>query len=246
MIFQGTFFLHSAMELYYAPGILDQKYFLPEQESFHCIKVLRHREGDIIHIIDGSGGLYQCEITSAHKEHCGFKIINAQNEFGKRTFHLHIAIAPTKNNERFEWFLEKATEIGIDEITPLICEHSERRKIKTERLNQILVSAMKQSQRAYLPVLNELTDFHDFIKKTQSTSGKFICHLDEKNKIHFKSAYKPGTDSVVLIGPEGDFSQQEISLATQNDFRQVILGTSRLRTETAGLVAVHTVNMVNE
>jgi 16S rRNA (uracil1498-N3)-methyltransferase len=235
------------MELYFAPQITNQQYVLPEQESYHCVKVLRHIEGDTIHIIDGTGGLYKAEITSAHKTHCGFKIISGQKEYGKKNFRLHIAIAPTKNIERIEWLLEKATEIGIDEITPLVCQHSERRKVNHERLEGILVSAIKQSIKAYLPKLNELTDFDNFLKTQDNIQAqKFICHLDEKHNTHLKTVYKPGNNAIILIGPEGDFTNEEIESAIKQNFQPVILGNSRLRTETAALVACHTINLINE
>lgn len=235
------------MELFFTPPFLLQQSILPEQESFHCIKVLRHKEGDVIHIVDGEGHLYEAKITHAHKEHCAFRIIREQNSFNKRNFHLHIAIAPTKSMERFEWLLEKVTEIGIDEITPLICAHSERRKLKTDRLNNILISAMKQSLKAFLPKLNEPADFKKFTDSQQpSRSQKLICHLADTNKIHLNSVYEHGNDAIILIGPEGDFSKEEIILAEKKGFQQVILSESRLRTETAGLVACHIINLKNE
>ncbi len=234
------------MEFYYTPENLLQQFTLSEQDSYHCIKVLRHREGDIIHVIDGVGGLYEVVITHAHKSHCTFNILNQQKNYGIRDYSLHIAIAPTKSIERFEWFMEKATEIGIDTITPLICEHSERRKLNTERLNNILISAMKQSLKAFLPKLNEPTDFYSFIDKQKSKpSQKLICHLSKENKIHLSSVCNRGGKTLILIGPEGDFSQKEIDRAVQCNFQQVILGESRLRTETAGIAACYTVNLLN-
>lgn len=235
------------MEFYYSPEILLQQFILPEQESYHCIKVLRHKEGDIIHVVDGMGGLYECEITRAHKQHCAFNIIHQQKNYGKRNYSLHIALAPTKNIERFEWFMEKTTEIGIDSITPLICDHSERRKLNTERLNNILISAMKQSLKAYLPKLNEPVDFLSFIEKQIPVPAqKFICHLNQENKINLSTVCSRGGQTLILVGPEGDFSKREIDWAAEYNFHQVTLGESRLRTETAGVVACYTINLINE
>jgi len=235
------------MEFFYAHGIISKQFTLPEQESFHCVKVLRHIEGDVIHIVDGIGGLYEVEITRAHKEHCAFEIIKKINDYGRKNYFLHIAIAPPKSIERLEWFIEKATEIGIDTITPLICEHSERRKIKTDRLGNILVSAMKQSLKAYLPELNEPSDFFQFVNKQKSIPDqKFICHIDHNNKTYLSSVCSRGADVLVLIGPEGGFSPKEVDIAVQNNFQQVTLGESRLRTETAGLMACCAVNLLNE
>ncbi|MEN8116270.1 MAG: RsmE family RNA methyltransferase, partial [Bacteroidota bacterium] len=157
----------------------------------------------------------------------------------------HIVIAPTKNIDRFEWFLEKCTEIGIDEITPILSEHSERKVIKPGRLEKIVVSAMKQSVKAYLPKLNELTSFNDLVK-TSDAPAKFIAHCNGGEKPHLKNNIEPGKNVLILIGPEGDFSPAEVELAKENGFKEISLGTSRLRTETAGVVACHIVNLIND
>jgi 16S rRNA (uracil1498-N3)-methyltransferase len=232
------------MQLFYCPDIISENHFLSEEESMHCIGVLRYKKDDIINIIDGIGGFYSAKIIRDDKKECEVKIISRQTEFNKRNYHLHIAIAPTKNIVRFEWFLEKATEIGIDEITPVICEHSERREIKTERLNKVIVSAIKQSVKAYLPKLNAAVKFKDFIHNTNA-SQKFICSCDAEKKSTLKNLYTKEKDVLLLIGPEGDFSKDEIKLAADNEYKIISLGESRLRTETAGIVSCEIINFMN-
>jgi 16S rRNA (uracil1498-N3)-methyltransferase len=233
------------MQLFYVPKISGAEVILDETESKHAIRVLRLQNGNPVQIIDGKGGFYEAEISDANPKKCKLVIIKSQKEFGKRNFHLHIAIAPTKNIDRFEWFLEKATEIGIDEITPLLTSHSERKTINPERLEKIVVSAMKQSLKAYLPVLNEITPIKQLIIKNKSTS-KYIAYCDDIQKIHLKDAVIRGQDTLILIGPEGDFSPEEVNLAVENGFKVVTLGVARLRTETAGIVACNIVNLANE
>jgi 16S rRNA (uracil1498-N3)-methyltransferase len=232
------------MQLFYCPGINSENYILSEEESMHCINVLRHKKEDTIQLVDGIGGFYTAEIVNNHKRKCEVKIISRQTEFSKRNYYLHIAIAPTKNNERFEWFLEKATEIGIDEITPVICEHSERKEIKIDRMNKVIVSAMKQSVKAYLPKLNEAVKFKNFISDSKE-SQKFICSCDADKNSSLKNLYTKEKEVLILIGPEGDFSVQEIQLANSNGCKTISLGESRLRTETAGLVACEIINFIN-
>ncbi|MBN2485596.1 MAG: 16S rRNA (uracil(1498)-N(3))-methyltransferase [Bacteroidales bacterium] len=233
------------MQLFYTPDINSDEYTLDEQESKHCIKVLRKRSGDTLHLIDGKGGLFTAEIVQPNHKACSIKIIDVQRGFEKRNFNLHIAIAPTKNIERFEWFLEKAVEIGIDEITPLVSEKSERKQVNPERLERIIVSAMKQSVKAYKPVLNMAVSYTAFFRQTFPGSLKYIAHCNESHKDLLKNVYQAGKDAVVLIGPEGDFSEGEVKLAAENGFIAVSLGNSRLRTETAGVVACHTLNLMN-
>ncbi len=233
------------MHLFYTPDISEKTYILNEIESKHCIKVLRLSSNDQIDLIDGKGNYYKAKITDPNPKKCKVEVINTINEYNKRNHYLHIAIAPTKNIDRFEWFLEKATEIGIDEITPIICEHSERKVVKADRLDKIIVSAIKQSIKAYKPKLNELIYYSDFIK--QEFDGlKYIAHCEENSKVSLKSDYKTGETVLVLIGPEGDFSPEEIEIAKQNQYKEISLGESRLRTETAGIVACHTINLINE
>lgn len=231
------------MALFYVPNIAAGN-VLPEEESQHAVKVLRLQAGAEITIVDGVGGLYKARINRPHPKHCSFEIINSQLEVGKRNFKLHIAIAPTKNIERLEWFIEKATEIGIDEITPIVCRFSERKIVKEERLEKIIVSAAKQSLKAYFPKLNPLITF-DQLMKCNEGSQKFIAHCYEADKRLLQTEISKTSDVLILIGPEGDFSPEEVEKAISLGFVPVSLGESRLRTETAGVVACHTVAIVN-
>lgn len=231
------------MTLFYAPDI-EKSNFLSEEESQHCVRVLRLKNGDEIHLIDGRGTLFRAEIVSANAKKTEFRIVEATENFEKRPFRLHLAIAPTKNIDRFEWFVEKATEIGFDELTPLVCRYSERKVVKTERLEKIVVAAAKQSLKAAVPTINPLCTFADFMKKELPTNG-YIAHCYQMPKEPLLSVCKKNDDVVVLVGPEGDFSREEVELALQKGFQAVSLGKSRLRTETAALVACHTVTVVN-
>jgi len=237
------------MNLFYVPDI-EKSLFLPEEESAHAVKVLRMKSGDNIRLIDGKGGFYEAEITNPHPKHCEVRIINKTSDFNKRNHYLHIAIAPTKNIERLEWFLEKATEIGIDEITPVVCRFSERKVIKPERLEKVIVSAMKQSVKAYLPRLNDICSFEEFLTSPsalstgEGTLSRYIAHCYESEKKLLQQIYTKGNNALILIGPEGDFSQEEVNAALQQNFMPISLGNSRLRTETAGVVACHTINLL--
>ena len=233
------------MQLFYVPNISGDEVILNETESKHAVRVLRLTEGTTVQLVDGIGGFYDAEIMDANPKKCQLKIKKTLREFGKKNFRIHMAIAPTKNIDRFEWFLEKATEIGVDEITPMLCEHSERKVIKSERLEKILVSAMKQSVKAYLPILHKMTSFNDIIS-TSFIKNKFIAHCNAGEKSHLKNEIRKGEDVLILIGPEGDFSPEEVSLAKKEGFKEISLGNSRLRTETAGIVACHIVNLLNE
>lgn len=217
---------------------------LGSEESFHCIKVLRMRSGEMLHLTDGSGNLYEGQILGQDIKSCPVMLTSVIHDYGKRPFRLHMAVAPTKNIARFEWFLEKATEIGVDEITPLICEHSERVQIRTDRLQKIILSAAKQSIKTYLPVLHEPVRFDDFIRLNHTTS-RFVAYVEEQQSLHLKAAYQNG-DCTILIGPEGDFSRNEMEKAFQQGFMPVSLGPSRLRTETAAIVACSIINIANE
>jgi len=229
--------------IFYAPDILNNN-TLPEEESAHCIRVLRKKEGDHISITDGKGHFYNSIITEPHPKHCIVSISETIEQEKPWSNFIHIAFAPTKNLDRIEWFTEKATEIGIDRITPLLCRYSERKEMKLPRIEKILVSAMKQSQKAYLPVLDEMIKFSTFIK--QPFDGqKFIAHCIPGEKYLLKNLYKPGDNVLILIGPEGDFSEQEVEEALKQGFQPISLGNSRLRTETAALVACNTVQVLN-
>jgi 16S rRNA (uracil1498-N3)-methyltransferase len=203
--------------------------------------------------VDGVGGYYEGVIREPNHHRLEIRIYDRKTDFGKRSYHLHVAIAPTKNSDRYEWFLEKATEIGVDEVTPLICRHSERKKVNPERLNKILLSAMKQSLKAYLPKLNEAQHFNEGIlrfaqndsnSQSDSNTQKFIC--SGAATVSLKENYQRNQNVIILIGPEGDFSEEEIATAIKNNFVPVNLGSSRLRTETAALVAVTAINLINQ
>lgn len=232
------------MHVFYTPDIASTFYTLNEEESRHCSKVLRLGVGDVVQLIDGRGGFYEAEISQVGKRNVELKVIRHESEYGKRNHHLHIAIAPTKNIDRLEWFLEKATEIGIDEITPIICDRSERRVVKEERLEKVITSAVKQSLTAYHPKLNLSTSFADFVKQ-QTASSKLIAHCMEGEKAYANELVKPHQSYLMLIGPEGDFTATELALALQNDYKPVTLGQTRLRTETAALYACFELNYIN-
>ena len=235
------------MQLFYNPEIsLSSKQFtFNKQESRHIVRVLRKKEGDTILITNGLGQLFSSVIIIANDKKCLVEITNIDNKSKDRNYYIHIAIAPTKLNDRFEWFLEKATEIGIDEITPIICEHSERKVIKKERLEKIIQSAAKQSLKFHFPKLNQPISFERFIN-SEINGQLFVAHCQESNKKLLKSELKPLLNTTILIGPEGDFSSKEIQQSLEHKFIPVSLGESRLRTETAGIVAVHSVAFVNE
>lgn len=231
------------MQIFYTPDIAENPE-LPEEEAGHCIRVLRLSEGDEILLTDGKGSFYKAAISRAHPKHCEVSILKNWKQEPLWDFQLHIAVAPTKNMDRMEWFAEKATEIGIDAITCLNCRFSERREIKPARLEKILISAMKQSQKATLPRLAGMINFRAFVQ--QPFEGrKFIAHCEEGDKTLLKHTYHSGENALVLIGPEGDFSPEEIELAIQQGFEPISLGKSRLRTETAALVACHTLHVLN-
>lgn len=249
------------MHLFYTPDITSNTYTLNEEESKHGIRVLRLKIGDKVILIDGIGGWYEAVIKDDDPKNCTVNITETKKEFGKRIFHLHIAVAPTKNMDRLEWFTEKATEMGIDEITTIDCQNIKRTVVKTDRLNKVAISAIKQSLKTYLPKINEMTDLKKLIASNSNFSGqKFIAHCypsispkeslrtgkgDDK-KPHLKELYKKGDNALILIGPEGDFSMDEVKLAMNNGFKEISLGSSRLRTETAAMYACATVNILNE
>lgn len=231
------------MHLFYCQNV-EKDRFLNEEESHHCVKVLRGQIGDAIQVMDGKGNLFYCTIEIANHRRVAVKI-KKKVESPKQKFNLTIAIAPTKNIERFEWFLEKATEIGISRIIPILCDNSERKIIKNERLEKVLVSAMKQSMQTYFPILDELTPLSELLARNTSAQ-KLIAHCHNKPKESLKTACATEKDVLILIGPEGDFSEKEVDRATNAGFKTISLGESRLRTETAGIVACHTVNFINQ
>ena len=232
------------MHLFYTPDIEGDIYTLNADESRHCVRVLRLGAGEAVSLVDGKGTWYEGVIERAEVGGCEIRITDRRELYGRRNFHLHLAVAPTKNIDRIEWMLEKCTEMGIDEITLLHAAHSERKVVKEERLEKVIVAAMKQSLKAYLPRLNPMTDFRQLVTSCREPH-KFIAHCNEGDKKRLDEVYRPGEDVVILIGPEGDFSEEEVVLARHHGFVPVTLGTSRLRTETAGIVACHSIDFMN-
>jgi len=233
------------MQLFYTPDISNtsENYNFDKEESKHIVKVLRKKEGDILHVTNGLGFLFTTEVIHASEKKCTVKIIEIE-EKEKSSFYIHLAVAPTKMNERFEWFLEKATEIGIQEITPIICDHSERKIVKTDRFEKIIQAAMKQSNQFYLPLLNEPITFKEFVNKTQE-GNLYIAHCEDSTKNDLQKNIPLNEKYTLLIGPEGDFSTKEIDLAINKKYKPVALGATRLRTETAAVVACHTFVIIN-
>ncbi len=232
------------MHMFYEPELAEDMLVLSPGESHHCVKVLRMKEGDQLLITNGRGMLCKSRLAKADPKSCLVETTDVRYNYGKRPYTLHIAMAPTKSVDRFEWFLEKAVECGIDIITPLLCEYSERKVIKPVRLERQIIAAMKQSCRAYLPELKPLTKFSDFINNI-SEKTRFIAHCGEDKSQRFIDVYTKGANVVIAIGPEGGFSNEEIHLAKSNRFNAISLGKHRLRTETAGIAACVQANAVN-
>lgn len=236
------------MQLFYAPDIEVPYHTLGEEESKHCIRVLRLSCGDEIHLTDGQGNLYRAEITDDHPKHCTVRILSTESQYGKLPYELTVAVAPTKNADRFEWFLEKATEVGISSILPLETEHSERRTFKAERGEKVITAAMKQSLKAYRPELRPLTTFREAVLRPFD-GQRFLAHCAPahapEGKRYLPQAVRAGSKIEVFIGPEGDFSPEEIDLALAHGFEEITLGDQRLRTETAALAAVVMVAVAN-
>ena len=235
------------MQLFYHPDISenDQQIVFPRDESKHIVKVLRKKEGDILNVTNGKGFLFETELILITPQQCVAKVLTVKTE-AQPTYYLHLAVAPTKMNDKYEMFLEKVTEIGVQEITPVFCDHSERKVVKLERFERVLQTAMKQSLHMSIPKLNIPLNVSEFIKRPME-GEKYIAYCEEeKEKRSLKSQLKPGKKSTILIGPEGDFSSEEIQIALINGWIPVSLGNSRLRTETAAIVACHTVALANE
>ncbi|MFN8334160.1 MAG: 16S rRNA (uracil(1498)-N(3))-methyltransferase [Cyclobacteriaceae bacterium] len=229
--------------VFYQPALAAGMLYLDPEESRHATKVLRKKAGDTIHVTDGKGALYICRITDPRPDKCAFVVDSTERE-KEKTFRIHIAIAPTKNADRIEWFVEKAIEIGIDEISFVECDNSERTSIKLERIEKIAVSAMKQSLKFTLPKINSVRQLQEFISGSGS-GKKYIAYVDQNNPDELSKVATRNENYTVLIGPEGDFSPAELELALKHGFTKVALGPSRLRTETAGMVACHTLNLIN-
>lgn len=234
------------MNLFYDPDLNVNSSRLNEEESFHCSKVLRFKEGDIIHVTNGKGDLFESVINKIEKKGIVLEIRNIIHEYGKCPYYIHIGIAPTKNIDRFEWFLEKATEIGVDEITPIYCAHSERTTIKPERLEKVVIAAMKQSLKTYKPIINQPIGLTKLSQQTYEGLDKFIAVCESDDRKLLKNQCNPKSRYMILIGPEGDFSNEELIFARSLGFQPVSLGNSRLRTETAGVVACHICNLIND
>ncbi len=236
------------MQLFYAPDLVPPEHTLDEEESKHCIRVLRMSAGDPLSVTDGQGNLYRCEVVEADPRRCRIRVIECHEQFERLPYRLTMAVAPTKNADRFEWFLEKATEVGVEAIVPLETEHSERRSFKAERGEKVITAAMKQSLKAYRPVLHPLTAFRKVVE--QPFDGrKFIAHCDAARtpvgKAYLAHTLQRGESALVFIGPEGDFSPAEIDCAIAHGFEEITLGPQRLRTETAAVVATVMASVVN-
>ncbi len=230
------------MNLFYQPAIAQGVHHLDEDESRHAVKVLRLKAGDQLQLTDGQGSFYETIITLADTKKCSFSIIETRTP-PLRKFSISIAVAPTKNNDRIEWFVEKAVELGIEKIYFMLCKNSERKSLNLERIQKIAISAMKQSGQCWLPACYELKPFQEIVKIP--ADQKFICHVDHQNPDQLKMMAAPEKNYLILIGPEGDFRADELEIAQKNGFVKVSLGHNRLRTETAALAACHTLNLVN-
>jgi RNA methyltransferase, RsmE family len=231
------------MQIFYTPDIAGLEYTFSEDESKHAIRVLRMNLGDEIFLVDGKGNFFEAVISDAHPKRCKILVKNVISNYEKRNYHLHVAISPLKNPDRFEWFLEKAVEIGIDEITPLLCERTEKKTLNPERANRIIESAMKQSIKAFHPLLHPLTRISDLVKNATEENKMIGCCEGERSLI--RNCYKPGHKTLILIGPEGDFTEEEVALSKSFGFTPITMGESRLRTETAGITAVHSISFLN-
>ena len=231
------------MQLFYCPNIQDGQFFLNLEESRHCVRVLRKNVGDHIQITDGLGNIYEAELGDLNPKKCGFKLVSSRTT-KKPDFSIHVAIAPTKNIDRIEWFVEKATEIGVNEISFIQTLFSERQSIKLDRIRKKAISAMKQSQRAFLPNFHEIIKLNPFISSV-ADSEKYIAHLEDDTTSHLLDLAKPGKNYVILIGPEGGFSEDEVIMIKNSGYQVVKLGNARLRTETAGVVACSIFNDLN-
>jgi 16S rRNA (uracil1498-N3)-methyltransferase len=234
------------MQIFYAPDISGDSYTLDEKESKHLIRVLRMVRGAEVKLIDGKGNLYTGIISEPDQRRCKIEISEVIRDFEKRNYKLHIAISPLKNPERFEWFIEKSVEIGIDEITPLLCRNTEKTGIKEQRINNLIISAMKQSLKASRTVFNEPCHFSDILNR-DSDKIRMIAHCDgSRSRRKISDVCPKNGNSIILIGPEGDFSSEEIEMALSSEFIPIHLGSSRLRTETAGIAACHSVYFINQ
>jgi len=233
------------MQLFYDPDLQPGIHKLRDEEARHAFQVLRKREGDILDLVDGLGGWFTAEVTAISKRECLLDVTERRREESRANHRTTLLVAPTKNIDRFEWVLEKATEIGVDRIQPILTHHSERKRIRTDRLNRILESAMKQSLRAWLPELGELIPFRQAVEETHLNDLCLMAYLGEKETPLLRNNYGRGDNVSIAIGPEGGFSAEEAAFAQVQDFNFVSLGPNRLRTETAAIAAVHTIEQLN-
>mgnify|MGYP003498822191 CR=1 FL=1 len=235
------------MQLFYAREISLPRHTLTEEESKHCVRVLRMVEGDELHLTDGRGTLHRCKVVDANAKRCTVEVVESHSEYEKLPYRLVMAVAPTKIIDRFEWFLEKATEVGISAVYPLLCEHSERKEIKHDREERVITSAVKQSLKAYHPTLHPMTPFRQ-LAAMPFDGDKYIAHCNSEfgEREYLGRLIKKGGNTLILIGPEGDFSPEEITFALQNGFKAISLGKERLRTETAALVATVVTATINK
>jgi len=235
------------MQLFYNPSLTPntERFTFDREESKHIVKVLRKKEGDILYVTNGLGFLFKVEIVIGMDTKCQVKIISSEKK-NPLSYQLHLVVAPTKMNDRYEWFLEKATEIGVTSITPIICDRSEKKFTKNDRFEKIIHSAAKQSLQSYFPILNEAVSFKEFLNNNKNQGSLFIAHCEESSKQSLKELIRKGTEITLLIGPEGDFSENEIKLAIEKNYLPVTMGDTRLRTETAAIVGCHSVAFVNQ
>lgn len=234
------------MHNFYCPGIAGQKIIrLPDSELHHALHVMRLKQGETVHLLDGTGNVYTGEIISIHKKECLVQISHTDLQQKNRKIHIHLAVAPVKSADRLAFMLEKCTELGIDEITPLRCRNSERSRFNQEKEMHVVISAIKQSGNAWMPILHEYTDISTFLSSPDLPAQRYIAHCREGDKQHFEKAVNAQHDIVLMIGPEGDFSREEILQAEKNKFTPVSLGSARLRTETAAIAAVQTIHILS-
>ncbi|MFP4289362.1 MAG: 16S rRNA (uracil(1498)-N(3))-methyltransferase [Bacteroidales bacterium] len=234
----------SDLPLFFSEDVEREIVTLSAEESRHCAKVLRKKAGDEIFLTNGKGVLSTGVLLDVHSARTNVTIVSRQTLKNQRSFYLHMIVAPTKSMDRFEWFVEKATEIGVDEITPVVCAQSERNIVKTERLKRIIISALKQSQRTFMPKVNPVITYSALMEKDFSDSC-YIAHCLEGEKVYLSDDYQKRSNATVLIGPEGDFNQSEIDMALGKGFLAISLGENRLRTETAALLSCIELNLIN-
>lgn len=234
------------MQLFFCPDYSEEKIItLDKEESAHIVRVLRMQEGELVMVTNGKGTMLTCKLIESNPKRCSLEVINKEQDYGKRPFYIHLAIAPTKNIGRMEWLIEKAVEIGVDEISFLLTEHSERKVVNLERLDKIIISAMKQSLKSYRTKLNDMQKLSSFITNIKE-ENKYLCCCSIDEKIFIKNNYKKDSSSIILIGPEGDFSEKEINMAKENNCNLITLGSQRLRTETAALYAISNIHFLNQ